>query len=338
MKSNEIQAVNDLKKFFQGRKALPKDVMDNMDIVFNTVEQLDQEVKQKTFEVLNREQLLAQKDQLLVQKNGVINQKATELQTTRAELVKKDLLLAEKEQEIRLKTIEAKDPTFVNELVKKEFIDSLHKLYPDSYPARFEDWPNTLPMWKHVANNDYATMIKNTKIYKKELAEKEHKEIPKEFISSLHKLYPDSYPANFKDWTDALPMKKHVIENNIPVMKYNTKLYKQWYAEKQVKELEEAKKFKETEEIRKDKLLIDSQQEIAELKILLAQKEEALHDKSFIKNEIIEELKEEVLELNTLNKELSQVNLGFQIGGHEEASQTHELDLIGDDVDNVLFH
>ena len=286
--------------------------------------------------------LLVQKDQVILQKDSVINQKATELQTTKQELVQNKILLAQKEQEIQLKTIEAKDPTFVNELVKTEFISSLHKLYPDSYPADYKEWSNDLPMKKHVANNDYATMIKNTKIYKKLIEEKEHNQIPKEFIKSLNELYPNAYPAKFDEWLDKLPMKKHVIENNTEVMIKNTKYYKKLIAEAQAKKLEEDTRFKTEEEARKERLLVESQQEIAELKALLIQKElekqEALHDKSFVKNEIIEDLAE-IIGLKDIEiKELSHIPVGIQIGGVEEAAQTTGVALIGDDVDIVLFH
>ncbi|MDR2008249.1 MAG: hypothetical protein LBQ34_04680 [Alphaproteobacteria bacterium] len=58
MKSNEIQALNQVRDFFKGNKNLPKQMKDNMDIIFNTVTNLDQEVKQK-------ERLLVQKEKEL---------------------------------------------------------------------------------------------------------------------------------------------------------------------------------------------------------------------------------------------------------------------------------
>ena len=81
-------------------------------------------------------------------------------------------------------------------LLTWEFIDSLHQLYPNSYPAEFEKWTDKLPMKKHVDNNDFQVMEKNTKIYKGWLADK------KEFIDILPKIMPESYPVGFENWTN----------------------------------------------------------------------------------------------------------------------------------------
>jgi hypothetical protein len=53
------------------------------------------------------------------------------------------------------------------------------------------------------------------------------------FIDSLHKLYPDAYSANFEEWSDKLPMKKHVVNNDIQVMEKNIKIYKKLLEEKE---------------------------------------------------------------------------------------------------------
>ena len=323
-------------------------------------------------------------DKLLLQKDSVINQQSTELQSTKQTLLKKELSLVQKEQEIQLKTVDAQNPTFGLESIKAEFIACLHKLYPDAYPAKFEDWSDKLPMRKHVTLNNVKVMEKNIKIYKELIKEQEYSEVQKEFISSLHKLYPDSYPASFSQWGDNLPMKKHVIENNVKIMVINTKIYKEDFIIKEFvnalhklypssypvkfeewdnklpmhkvvvnrdfktmevntslyKKLIEEKQDKEIKEL---KLLVQ-QQEI-EKQELLAQKEAELHDKSFAKNEIIEDLAETIVlkdgrinDLKLLNEELSHIPVGIQIGGVEEASQTSGVALIGDDVDIVLFH
>ena len=216
------------------------------------------------------------------------------------------------------------------ELQKTEFVDTLHKLYPDSYPAKLEKWTDKLPMKKHVDNGDFQVMERNTKLYKEWLIKKEQENIKKEFINSLHKLYPNAYPADFTEWTDRLPMKKHVDNSDFKVMKKNTKIYKAQLEEKQAKELEDVKRLEE-ENIKKeqlltskDKLLIDKNQEIEFLKALLvqkelekeellAQKEEEIQDKSFIKNLTINSLLEELIIKYTENNNLKMLNLLKQI-------------------------
>lgn len=292
-------------------------VLDGVEVTDNLLVQKDQEVKQKTYEVLNREQLLAQKEQVLQQK-AIETQKAKELavQKTFEAQQTKQLL-----QDTAPKLIE---------LQKTEFVDTLHKLYPDSYPAKLEKWTDKLPMKKHVDSADFQVMERNTKIYKQWLAEKEQENIKKEFIKSLHELYPNAYSSNFGEWTDRLPMKKHVDSNNFKVMKKNTKIYKKLLEEQQAKELEDVKRLEE-ENIKKeqlltskDKLLIDKNQEIEFLKALLvqkelekeellAQKEEEIQDKSFIKNLTINSLLEELIIKYTENNNLKMLNLLKQI-------------------------
>ena len=302
----------------------------------NLLVQKDQEVRQKTFEVLNREQLLAQKEQVLQQK-AFETQKAKELAAQKA---------FETQQTKQL--LQDTAPKLI-ELQKTEFVDTLHKLYPDSYPAKLEKWTDKLPMKKHVDSADFQVMEKNTKIYKKWLQEKEQENIKKEFIKNLHELYPDAYPADFTEWTDRLPMKKHVDASNFKVMKKNTKIYKAQLEEKQAKELEDVKRLEEDnikkEQLltSKDKLLVDKNQEIEFLKALLAQKElekeELLAQKDtelLIKNFLIDmqqnevELKEEeIADLKLLNQQLLHVDLGIQITGNEVSTQVNEIDLAG---------
>ena len=86
--------------------------------------------------------------------------------------------------------------TLKQRLLTWEFIDSLHQLYPNSYPAKFEKWTDKLPMKKHVDNNDFQVMEKNTKIYKGWLADKN------ELIDILPKIMPESYPVGFENWTN----------------------------------------------------------------------------------------------------------------------------------------
>jgi hypothetical protein len=234
-------------------------------------------------------------DNLLVQKDNVINQKTTEVQNTKQVLFQKEQLLVQKEQ-----TIDQLRKNGVVD-VRQEFIDSLHKLYPDSYPANFGEWSDNLPMKKYVVNNDVQAMEKNTAIYKQWLAEKEPENIKKEFIKSLNELYPDSYSTDPSKWFykdgKPLPMKVHYDKNNFEVMKKNIKFYKKQLEEKQVKALEEVKILKE-ENLKKEKLLVQKDELLLakelEKKELLAQQEKEIHNKSLAKNKVINELEEDI--------------------------------------------
>ena len=69
MKNTEKQAIDNISNllpYLHG--ALGQEIKNNVQILVQGINELDQEVKQKTFEVLNREQLLAQRDNLLAQK------------------------------------------------------------------------------------------------------------------------------------------------------------------------------------------------------------------------------------------------------------------------------
>ena len=199
MKNTEKQAIDNISNllpYLHG--ALGQEIKNNVQILVQGINELDQEVKQKTFEVLNREQLLAQRDNLLAQK---------------------DQILVQKDQK-------------VGELQKTVFVDSLHKLYPDSYPAKVEQWPDTLPMKKHVVNNDVYVMEHNTKIYKEELEKKEQEDIKKEFIDILPKLYPQWYPVNFRDWSADSWGKKVIDGKNYKAMEDHLPDYRKWLADK----------------------------------------------------------------------------------------------------------
>lgn len=134
-------------------------------------------------------------------------------------IVQKDQILLQKDQK-------------VGELQKTVFVDSLNKLYPKDYPAKVENWPDTLPMKKHVVNNDVYVMEYNSKIYKEELEKKEQEDIKREFIDILPKLYPQWYPVNFKDWPSDSWGKKMVNNGNFKVMEDHLPEYRKWLADK----------------------------------------------------------------------------------------------------------
>jgi len=144
-----------------------------------------------------------------------------------------DNLITEKEQAVKQKEhlLVQKDQK-IGELQKTVFVDSLNKLYPKDYPAKVENWPDTLPMKKHVVNNDVYVMEYNTKIYKEELEKKEQEAIKKEFIDILPKLYPQWYPVNVKDWPADTFGKKIINKGDYKVMEYNLPEYRKWLADK----------------------------------------------------------------------------------------------------------
>jgi hypothetical protein len=63
--------------------------------------------------------------------------------------------------------------------------------------------------------------------------------VREEFIYLLNKLSPEAYSSDFSKWSDKLPMKKHVVNNDIQVMEKNIKIYKE---ELEKKEQEDIKK------------------------------------------------------------------------------------------------
>jgi hypothetical protein len=162
-------------------------------------------------------------------------------------------------------------------------------------------------MKKHVVNNDVYVMEKNTAIYKPLIEKKEKETIKKEFVKSLNELYPDSYSIDPNEWFykdgKPLPMKTHYDNNNYEVMVKNTLYYKSEIEEIKAKKLEEAKKLKE-ENLEKDQLLVQKDQlilakelenqELARQKEMLAQKEVELANKILAKNQLINELQDDV--------------------------------------------
>lgn len=295
MKDTERQAINNLNNLLQNTPEydyFTQQIKSNVDILANGINNLDQEVKQKTFEVKNREQLLVQRDNLLVQKESVINQKTAEVQNTKQ-------VLAQKEKKL-------------GEFTKTVFADSLHKLHPDTYstdPSKwfYKDGRGPLPMKVHYDTNNIQVMEKNINFYKERLTEKEQENIKKEFISSLNELYPDSYSTDPNEWFykdgKPLPMKVHYDNNNYEVMVKNTLYYKSEIEEISAKKLEEAKRLKEEEEVRKEQVLIDNHREIEDLKALIAQKElekQELLTQTDIKDQIIVDKDSETESLRNL--------------------------------------
>jgi hypothetical protein len=158
-------------------------------------------------------------DNLLVQKDNVINQKTTELQNTKQILLQKEQLLIQKDK--NLGTL--KETGTVGE--QKEFVDALHKLYPNWYPERLEDWSSDTWGKQVIDRGDFKTIQANLPAYRQQVAEKE-------FIDILHELYPSWYPINFKEWPADSWGKEVIDGKNYKAIEGNLPIYKQWLANK----------------------------------------------------------------------------------------------------------
>jgi hypothetical protein len=230
------------------------------------------------------------------------------------------------------KTIEQSLPVYRKQLAKKEFIEIIPKLYPEHYPVGFENWTN---QWgkEVVDREDYKTIESSLPVYKRQL-------LKKEFIDTMHQVNPKDYPARFKDWSNRSLGKEIVEKEDYKAMEQSLIGYKQ-----KLKEIEKerllAQKENELKNLAgKDQLLNDKEQEIARLKELLAQKElekqelltqkeEELKEKSFIKDQHIMILREELNSKNLLIRQLSIKDIAVQAGGNDVGIQT-DMELAGD--------
>jgi len=225
---------------------------------------------------------------------------------------------------------------------QKEWVKVLHQRFPHDYPANFNEWSNN--SWgKDVVNRkDLQAIEKHLPTFKMEV-------LKNKFIEVLQQRFPHDYSSNFEGWPNIWG--KDVInrgdieamEKWIPIYEKEIKenLKQSFLSEKTAKE-NELKKLAD-----KDVLISNKDQEIEFLKFLLVQKElekeelltqkeVELRDKSFIKNEIIEDLAETIIfkdnkitDLLLLNNQLSHVDLGVQVNGNEIGTQVNEIDLGG---------
>ena len=84
-----------------------------------------------------------------------------------------------------------------------EFVDVLHKRYPHDYPANFKDWNSKNSQWgkEVILTKNFKTIGKWLPAYQKEVLEQQ-KVLKNDFIEILHRVYPEDYPMNFKDWNN----------------------------------------------------------------------------------------------------------------------------------------
>jgi Leucine-rich repeat (LRR) protein len=84
-----------------------------------------------------------------------------------------------------------------------EFVDVLHKRYPHDYPANFKDWNSKNSQWgkEVILTKNFKTIGKWLPAYQKEVLEQQ-KVLKNDFVEILHRVYPEDYPMNFKDWNN----------------------------------------------------------------------------------------------------------------------------------------
>ena len=125
-----------------------------------------------------------------------------------------------------IKAIEDNLPGYKKWLAnKRELIEILPKLYPQSYPVKYEDWTNQYCK-QQLDKGDYKTIEEELPVYKGQLAKQ------KEFINILPKLYPKDYPVKFEDWPSDIWGKQVVDSGNIKAIEDNLPGYKKWLANK----------------------------------------------------------------------------------------------------------
>jgi Leucine-rich repeat (LRR) protein len=84
-----------------------------------------------------------------------------------------------------------------------EFVDVLHKRYPHDYPANFKDWNSKNSQWgkEVILTKNFKAIGEWLPAYQKEVLEQQ-KVLKNDFVEILHRVYPEDYPMNFKDWNN----------------------------------------------------------------------------------------------------------------------------------------
>jgi Leucine-rich repeat (LRR) protein len=99
--------------------------------------------------------------------------------------------------------INTKDFQAIENFFVTEFVDVLHKRYPHDYPANFKDWNSKNSQWgkEVILTKNFKTIGKWLPAYQKEVLEQQ-KVLKNDFVEILHRVYPEDYPMNFKDWNN----------------------------------------------------------------------------------------------------------------------------------------
>lgn len=301
--------------------------------------QKDSVINEKTLEVQSKDNLLVQKEQKLqetitdrVQKEfaDVIHKLQPDLHYGTAEdfqvYIQGKLMIESKNYALMQNDL----PFYKEKLLIKEFTEVLNKLHPDEYPTKNpNDWKGDYGK-QTIESKNYALMQNDLPFFKQDL-------LRREFIDVLHKLYPSEYPTkNTDEWKDSwgkrvIDSKNYeVIEDKLPTFK--KLLLSQIENVLNSKDQLLVVKDNETESLRN--LLLQKEAETEELlaqkelekKELLVQKEVELANKSFVKNQVIGELQEDIglKEKETLNLKIESLmkQLEFKDKALEDA---HEI-------------
>ena len=99
--------------------------------------------------------------------------------------------------------INKKDFQAIENFFVTEFVDVLHKRYPHDYRANFKDWNSKNSQWgkEVILTKNFKAIGKWLPTYKKEVLEQQ-KVLKTDFVEILHRVYPEDYPMNFKDWNN----------------------------------------------------------------------------------------------------------------------------------------
>ena len=167
-------------------------------------------------------------------------------------------------------TIKKNLPTYKKLLLQKEFIDSMHQVNPNVYPAKFEDWSNKSLGKEIIEKEDYKAMEQSLSDNRQKLKEMEKEKLLSQKENELKKLAGKDQLLNDR--------------------------------EQEIAKIKELLSIKEAEAQNKDQLLLAKELEKQELvrqkKIekeeLLAQKEKEIHNKSLVKNQVIGELQGDI--------------------------------------------
>jgi hypothetical protein len=163
-------------------------------------------------------------------------------------------------------TIKKNLPTYKKLLLQKEFIDSMHQVNPNVYPAKFEDWSNKSLGKEIIEKEDYKAMEQSLSDNRQKLKEMEKEKLLSQKENELKKLAGKDQLLNDR--------------------------------EQEIAKIKELLSIKELEAQNKDQLLFAKELEKQELarqkEELLAQKEKEIHNKSLVKNQVIGELQGDI--------------------------------------------
>jgi hypothetical protein len=167
-------------------------------------------------------------------------------------------------------TIKKNLPNYKKLLLQKEFIDSMHQVNPNVYPAKFEDWSNKSLGKEIIEKEDYKAMEQSLSDNRQKLKEMEKEKLLSQKENELKKLAGKDQLLNDR--------------------------------EQEIAKIKELLSIKELEAQNKDQLLLAKELEKQELarqkeiekEELLAQKEKEIHNKSLVKNQVIGELQGDI--------------------------------------------